>query len=164
MAYPLPTSEIVIRLLAAVALGALLGWERETHGKAAGFRTNVLIALGSAAFTLISLRMALHPGFRPDDRLDPIRALQGIIGGIGFLGAGSIIRSGGSVHGMTTAATIWVVGAAGIACGIGSYDIAASSIGVCFVVLWGLGIVEKRLMKNHNHHHFDASQDPDRAG
>ena len=133
-----------------------MGWEREARGKAAGFRTNMLIALGSAAFTLLSLKMAVMAG-GPDIRFDPIRAMQGVVGGIGFLGAGAIIRSGGSIHGMTTAATIWVVGAIGIACGIGSYDIAIVSTVFCFLVLTVLAIVEKRVI------HDGKSHDPPAA-
>ena len=142
---PLTLTDIIVRLGAALLCGAVMGWEREARGKAAGFRTNMLVALGSAAFTLLSLKIAAFNG-GPDLRFDPIRAMQGVIGGIGFLGAGAIIRSGGSIHGMTTAATIWVVGAIGIACGIGAYDIAIVSSVFCFLVLTVLAIVEKRVI------------------
>lgn len=136
-------TEIIVRLSVALLCGAVLGWEREAHGKAAGFRTNMLIALGSAAFTLLSLEIAsMAPG--PGQRFDPLRAIQGVIGGIGFLGAGAVIRAGGSIHGMTTAATIWVVGAIGIACGIGALAIAIVTIVLSFFVLTVLDIFERR--------------------
>lgn len=148
--HPLTLTDILVRILAALLCGAVLGWEREARGKAAGFRTNMLIAQGAAVFTMLSIELASRssgPG-----AYDPLRVLQGVIGGIGFLGAGAIIRSGGSIHGMTTAATIWVVGAAGVACGIGTYNafaIAFTSVVACFIVLTLLEIVAKRLIHDN---------------
>src|SRR6476619_7586587 len=87
------------RLLVAAALGAVLGLEREYHGKAAGLRTNTLITLGSALFTLLSLRLTVSPG-------ETERIAAQIVTGVGFLGGGAILRSRQSIHGLTTAATI----------------------------------------------------------
>ncbi|MCE9553722.1 MAG: MgtC/SapB family protein [Planctomycetes bacterium] len=142
-------TDIIVRLSAALLCGAVLGWEREARGKAAGFRTNMLIALGTAAFTLLSLEVAaMEAG--AGSRFDPLRAIQGVIGGIGFLGAGAVIRSEGSIHGMTTAATVWVVGAIGIACGIGSYSIAIVSVIFCFIVLTLLDVVARRFIHDES--------------
>lgn len=132
-------TEIIVRLSLALLSGAVLGWEREARGKAAGFRTNMLIVLGAAAFTLLSLQIAAM-GTEPGQRFDPRRVIQGVIGGIGFLGAGAVIRAGGSTHGMTTAATIWVVGAIGIACGIGAHTIAIVTVVLSFFVLTVLDV------------------------
>jgi len=154
-------TEVVLRLTAALLCGAVLGWEREARGKAAGFRTNMLIALGSAAITLLSLEVAARssgPG-----QYDPIRLLQGVIGGIGFLGAGAIMRAGGSIHGMTTAATIWVVGAIGIACGIGSYGIALICVVYCFIVLTVLDMVARRWIPTPDVKEDPENQDPEES-
>src|SRR5690242_18787072 len=97
----MPPIEVTLRLLAAAGLGGAIGIERELRQKAAGLRTNILIAVGSALFTVIAVDLA-HVSSTPD------RIPASIVTGIGFLGAGSILRSGKSIHGMTTAATIWV--------------------------------------------------------
>jgi len=122
--------EAVLRILAAAGLGAVLGWERETAEKPAGLRTHMMVAMGAAAFTLTSLFLfeqvaAANP---KETNLDPIRVVEGVVGGIGFLGAGAIIQSRGSVEGLTTAATIWVTGGIGAACAIGSIPIAATIV------------------------------------
>ena len=105
--------EMVLRLLLAAALGAIIGYQRERAGKPAGLRTHILICEGSALFTVASLY-----GF--GSAADPARIAAGIVAGIGFLGAGAIIRrEGGLVAGLTTAATIWAVAAVGLAAGAG---------------------------------------------
>jgi putative Mg2+ transporter-C (MgtC) family protein len=103
----------------ALLCGAALGWEREAKRKPAGLRTHMLVALGACAFTLATNIMVAGGGREAASVVDPARTVAGIIGGIGFLGAGTIIRSGSHVEGITTAATIWVTGAVGLACGIG---------------------------------------------
>jgi putative Mg2+ transporter-C (MgtC) family protein len=103
------------KLLAAVAAGALIGLERETHDKPAGFRTNILICLGAALFTVVSVRMA------DGGTVDRTRIAAQIVTGVGFLGAGAIIQFRGNVIGLTTAATIWVVASVGMAFGAGAY-------------------------------------------
>jgi putative Mg2+ transporter-C (MgtC) family protein len=127
---PLPDGELIRRLLTAALLGALLGFEREMKQKSAGLRTNVLIALGSALFTVMSYEMA------EGDAADPSRIAAQIVTGIGFLGAGAIIRQGLSVRGLTTAAGLWVVAAIGMAVGAGYYSAALIATGI---VLVGLG-------------------------
>lgn len=119
--------EIVARLALAVVCGGVFGWEREAHAKPAGLRTHMMVALGSATFVLVTTGAYAGLELR-DNNLDPLRTVQGIVGGIGFLGAGVIIQARGSVRGMTTAATIWVVGAVGVACGLGSYLVAVLTV------------------------------------
>lgn len=135
--------EIFVRIIVAVLCGGILGWERERNNRPAGLRTHMLVALGSAVFTLLALQMQ---GWGGEDAQyhDPLRAVQGIIGGIGFLGAGSIIQAHGSVKGITTAATIWVVGALGVACGAGLYPIAVLTVLMAYLILTLVGGLENR--------------------
>jgi len=128
----------MLRLLLAAGLGAAIGVERELRQKAAGLRTNMLIAVGSALFTVVSIELA-RAGGTPD------RIAAQIVSGIGFLGAGSILRSGKSIHGMTTAATIWVNSAVGMAAGAGLYGIATVATIITLVVLAALPFVEQYL-------------------
>jgi putative Mg2+ transporter-C (MgtC) family protein len=123
--------DIFRRLAAAVAIGALIGLERELRHKPAGLRTMALVALGSAMFVLIGLVSA-------DGSHDAVsRAIQGVVAGVGFLGAGSIMRGSTeeSIHGLTTAASIWLAAAAGIACGLGEWSLVASGCGLGLLVL-----------------------------
>ncbi|GAB3540117.1 MgtC/SapB family protein [Spirosoma fluminis] len=112
----------IIRLTAALMMGGVIGAEREYHGKAAGFRTMILICVGSALFTLVSGRVGSS-----DDRI-----AANIVNGIGFLGAGIILREDNRVRGLTTAATVWAVSALGMCLGSGLYDIAL--IGFAFII------------------------------
>ena len=122
--------EMVLRLLLATALGAIIGYQRERAGKPAGLRTHILICAGAALFTIASLY-----GFGAG--ADPARVAAGIVAGIGFLGAGAIIRrEEGVVAGLTTAATIWAVAAIGLAAGAGLYIISAVTTAVVLVVLF----------------------------
>jgi putative Mg2+ transporter-C (MgtC) family protein len=131
----MPPLDLLLRLLLAAALGAAIGVERELRRKPAGLRTNMLIALGAALFTTLSLRMASDGG-------TPDRIAAQVVSGIGFLGAGAILRSGRNVHGMTTAATIWVNAAIGMAAGAGEFGIAALATLVTLVVLTLLPPIE----------------------
>ena len=124
----MPTFDLLVRLMLAAALGAAIGVEREFRRKPAGLRTNILIALGSALFTTVSLHLAASGG-------TPDRIAAQIVTGIGFLGAGAILRHRESVHGMTTAATIWVNAAIGMAAGAGEYAMATIATLVTLVVL-----------------------------
>ena len=108
-------TRIVVRLCLAALLGGLLGYERERQGKAAGVRTHMLVALGAALAVLVPEQAGVQGA-------DMTRVIQGVVAGVGFLGAGSIIKSGdaeSSIHGLTTAAGIWLTAAVGIACGLG---------------------------------------------
>ena len=122
--------EMTLRLLLAAALGAIIGYQRERAGKPAGLRTHTLICVGAALFTIASLY-----GFGA--MADPARIAAGIVAGIGFLGAGAIIRrEEGIVAGLTTAATIWVVASIGLAAGAGLYLISAVTTAVILIVLF----------------------------
>lgn len=145
--------EILLRPAAAMIGAALLGLDREIQRKPAGLRTHMMVALGSAAFTLATL-MVFHQMQQQGNRwtgVDPIRVISGIVGGIGFLGAGAIIQSRGMVEGMTTAASIWVVGAIGVSCGAGYYRLAAMVVGYAVLVLVGIGWIERRLTGKTEH-------------
>ena len=121
--------EMFLRILLATALGAIIGYQRERVGKKAGLRTNSLICLGAALFTVVSFY-----GFGLT--ADPARVAAGIVTGIGFLGAGAILhREGGIVEGLTTAATIWAVAAVGLAAGAGLYLICAGASALILIVL-----------------------------
>ena len=130
MPVPLSALEIAERLLLAAAVGAVLGLERECRLKSAGLRTHILIALGSAMFTLMSYEMAQGmPG------ADPGRIAAQIVTGVGFLGAGAIMRTDSGIHGLTTAATVWVNAALGVAVGAGRYQLALLGSGVTLAAL-----------------------------
>jgi len=133
---PLPDGEIAQRLLLAVLIGGVIGAEREFRRKSAGFRTNILIALGSAVFTLVGLSMPSG---------DPARVAAQVVTGIGFLGAGAIVHSRESVQGMTTAATVWVNAALGVAAGTGHFKLAIMAGSITLLVLLILGPVERTL-------------------
>jgi putative Mg2+ transporter-C (MgtC) family protein len=111
-------AEVLLRLFAAAALGALIGVERELRERQAGLRTHLLVCVGSALFTLVSAYGFTDWGVR----VDPTRIAAQIVTGIGFLGAGAIIRQGLSVRGLTTAATLWLVAAIGMAVGAGYWE------------------------------------------
>ena len=143
MTPPLSDTELIQRLLLAALLGGLLGFERELRQKSAGLRTNILIAIGSALFTLMSYELADAAG------ADPSRVAAQIVTGIGFLGAGAIMRTDSGIYGLTTAATIWVNAAVGVACGGGEYHLAFIATGITLGVLLLLhpieGLIDRRL-------------------
>ena len=130
----MPTADIVLRLLLAAGLGAAIGVERELRQKPAGLRTNILIAVGSALLTMASIEIGR--GGTPD------RIAAQIVTGIGFLGGGAILRSGNTVRGMTTAATIWVNAAIGLAAGAGLFAMATMTAAITLLVLALLPPVE----------------------
>lgn len=121
--------ELIARLAVGLALGAVIGIEREVNRQPAGFRTHSLVALGAALFTVVSAS-----GFAGQDA-DPTRIAAQIVTGIGFIGAGTILRHGGSVRGLTTAASLWSVAAVGMAAGAGLYTLAAGGTLLVLVVL-----------------------------
>jgi putative Mg2+ transporter-C (MgtC) family protein len=126
--------ETGLRLLLAATVGALIGLNRDLHGKDAGLRTHSLVALGAAMIVLASAQLSTTP----ENRADVVsRAIQGVLTGIGFLGAGVILHdeSRRRVRGLTTAATIWVTALFGVACGVGAYYEALAGIALAFVVL-----------------------------
>ena len=138
--------ELIQRLLTAALLGSILGFERELRQKSAGLRTNILIAIGSALFTLMSYELAAEAG-----GADPGRVAAQIVTGIGFLGAGAIMRTNGGVQGLTTAATVWVNAAVGVAAGGGDYHLAYIATAITVAVLLVLQpletIIDRRFAK-----------------
>lgn len=130
--------DLLIRLLLAAVLGGLIGLEREISGKPAGLRTNILICVGAALLTELSLGIGLLTPERPN--ADPARIAAQIVSGIGFLGAGTIIQARGSVVGLTTAATLWVVAAIGMAVGAAAY---VEAIGTSVLVIAVLVVLRR---------------------
>jgi len=124
-------AEAMLRLVVAAVLGSLIGMEREIHGRSAGFRTQLLVALGAALAMVVSLHFARQFALRDPAswslRIDPARMAYGVMGGVGFLGAGVIMRQETGVKGLTTAASLWCTAAVGLACGFGMYAVAAFS-------------------------------------
>ena len=137
--------EVFLRLCLAAGLGGLVGLEREASGKPAGFRTHLLICMGAALLTELSRYVALEPGSTSQFRADPGRIAAQIVSGIGFLGAGTIMKARGAVRGLTTAATLWVVAAIGIAVGAGAYVPALLATTIVMFALFLLFRVEERL-------------------
>jgi putative Mg2+ transporter-C (MgtC) family protein len=132
--------ENVLRLLLAALLGAMVGFERERNEQPAGLRTNILVSIGACLFTLMStvgIDRAVGDLDTPI-RFDPSRVVSQVVVGIGFLGAGAIIKHGLTVRGLTTAAGLWVVAAIGTAVGLGSYDLALAATGIALVALYAL--------------------------
>lgn len=134
--------ELTLRLLVAAALGAAVGLEREYRHKAAGLRTNVLITIASALFTIMSVELGRVSG-------TPDRIAAQIVSGMGFLGGGAILRTGLNVHGMTTAATIWTMAAVGMAAGAGEYRLATIATALTLVVLAVLPPIESFFARLH---------------
>ena len=124
------TADDLVKLLLALVLGGLIGWERELYDKPAGFRTNTLICVGSTLFTIFSLKIGIIPG------TDSARIVAQIVSGIGFLGAGAIIRRGEAVLGLTTAATIWFVASIGMGIGAGYYVISSVGTALALAILF----------------------------
>jgi putative Mg2+ transporter-C (MgtC) family protein len=133
-----------LRLLAAAAMGAVIGFDREAKARPAGLRTHMLTAVAAALFTIMTIEMhqqlvaQKHPGG------DPIRIIEAITVGVSFLAAGSIIQRGRNVHGLTTGAGLWLAGAAGMTAGFGEYIIGAMAVGLALIILTGLGYIEDR--------------------
>jgi len=129
--------EDILKILLAVAAGGLIGIEREFRDKAAGFRTLIFICAGACLFTILSASFALDS--------DPNRIAANIVTGVGFLGAGVILRDGGKVIGLTTAATIWLTAAVGMGIGGGAYVLSGVMVVVALIVLWIMPALEFRI-------------------
>lgn len=135
----IPEWEAGVRLVLAMLLGGIIGWQRERTEKPAGFRTHILVCVGAALFTLVSAHGFFGTG------ADPARVASNIVVGIGFLGAGTIWRTGASVQGLTTAASLWTVAAIGTAAGIGYYFGAILTAAIALGVLTLFKVVEARI-------------------
>lgn len=141
----LTTAHIIIRLISAFILGGLIGLERELHGHAAGLKTHILVCLGSALIMLTSMHVFYL--YRDLTTIDPGRIAAGVITGIGFLGAGTILRFKASVRGLTTAASLWAVAGIGLAAGSGFYLGAYATSALVLFVLFFLTKVERVLVR-----------------
>lgn len=134
---------VAYRMTVAFLCGAIVGAERERKGKPAGLRTNILICLGATLFTMASELMAR---LTPEGPQETTRIAAQIVTGVGFLGAGAILRGGRGVHGLTTAATIWLVAAIGMIVGIGFPLLGLATAGMTVLTLTGLGRIEQRII------------------
>ena len=141
---------IFLSIILAIAFSGIIGFEREYYGHAAGLRTHILVATGSAIVMMISIYgFAAWDAAHPDAVRDPARLAAQIVTGIGFLGAGTILQTGTGIKGLTTATTIWIVMAIGIACGSGNFVIAALGTILAFVALVMMRKIEETMAK-HN--------------
>lgn len=168
---PLSPFEVIARVGAAVICGALVGLERERKRRPAGFRTMILISLGSCGFVLVGIEAImmyaeqarafgqLPPGVAAIGQSEISRVLQGLIGGIGFLGAGAVIQSKRAVRGVTTAAAVWVVAALGAACGLGFYTLAAIVGGATLFTLIVLELFEDKFFPEPNDGAFESKKE-----
>ncbi|SHI83548.1 putative Mg2+ transporter-C (MgtC) family protein [Geosporobacter subterraneus DSM 17957] len=135
------TYELILRLILSAIIGGLIGIEREANNRPAGLRTHILVTLGSALIMLISTH-----GFNNLPATgDPARLAAQVVSGIGFLGAGTILRTGNSIRGLTTAASIWVCGGIGLAIGGGYYLGGLTTAGIVLFSLMSLGVFEKKI-------------------
>jgi putative Mg2+ transporter-C (MgtC) family protein len=146
---------VISRILAAVVIGAAIGFERTFHGRPAGFRTHALVCVASALLMVVTVYQSEWMTAVPLDaiRTDPTRMAQGIMTGIGFLGAGVIFKEGLTVRGLTTAASIWVTAAIGILVGIGFYVPALVGTVATLLILSGFRAIEARLPSEFYAHH-----------
>jgi putative Mg2+ transporter-C (MgtC) family protein len=135
--------DLAVRLIVAAGLGAAVGAEREIHNHPAGIRTHMLVALGSGLFTVLSIHGFTGSG--GGSPVDPTRIAAQIVSGIGFLGAGAILKDGVVIRGLTTAASLWATAAVGMAAGAGEYVIALVSAVIILVSLWPINLLAERL-------------------
>jgi putative Mg2+ transporter-C (MgtC) family protein len=135
--------DLIVRLLVAALVGAGVGLEREIHGHPAGLRTHLLVSVGSAVFTILSFHG--FTGLAGGTAVDPTRIAAQVVSGIGFLGAGAIIKEGFSIRGLTTAASLWGTAALGMAAALAEYALAAAGVAVVLLSLWPLNPIADRL-------------------
>ena len=147
------SSDLIIRLAIAALMGGILGLEREIHGRPAGLRTHLLVSLGAAAFMIMSPLIA---GMNPNFPGDPGRIAAQIVTGIGFLGAGAIVKEGVSIRGLTTAACLWVAAAIGMACGAALY---AEAILITIMAIFALVLLPyaEVIFKTHSYRVLEIS-------
>ncbi|HPA32407.1 MAG TPA: MgtC/SapB family protein [Anaerolineaceae bacterium] len=141
----IPEYEIILRLGIAAVLGAVVGYERERHNQPAGLRTHMILVVGSALAMTLSINLAMQ--FRPDvPNGDPARLAAQVLSGIGFLGAGAILRLGTNVRGLTTATSLWSMAVVGLSVGAGYYLVALAATALLILALSALDVVEKHLI------------------
>ena len=147
--------EMLLRLIAALLAGACIGYERSFHGRPAGLRTHVLVCLASAVLMLVTVYEDHWVRVAGESRLDPTRMAQGIMTGIGFLGAGVIVKEGLNVRGLTTAASIWITAAIGVLAGVGLYLPMTFSVVLALLVLSVFRWIENRV-PTQAYYYFDV--------
>lgn len=144
--------DILLRVISAICLGFIIGFEREITNKYAGLRTHILVCLGACVFTIISiygfpeLVNADIPNYNPTGIRDTARVAAQVVTGIGFIGAGTVLRNGPTVFGLTTAATLFMAASIGMACGAGMYGLAIAASIISVAVLTLIRIFEKRVL------------------
>lgn len=148
--------DIGLRLVASVLLGGIIGYERENTRRPAGFRTHILVCVGAALVMITS--EFIFDIYKNSANLDPSRLGAQVISGIGFLGAGTIIRNGFNVKGLTTAASLWAVACVGIAAGIGFYEGAVFASILIFITLRGLKAIERKVSSKYRTIHVVADE------
>lgn len=136
-------AELTTRLLLAVALGAIIGIDREARSRPAGLRTHMLTALAAAVFTIIALEIYEEIGTARGLSGDPIRAIEAVTAGVAFLATGGIIHARGQVRGLTTGAAMWLAGAVGVSCGAGYFYVAALATALAVLILTLVYFVER---------------------
>ncbi len=137
--------EVTCRLLLAMLIGGLIGWEREIEGKPAGLRTLILVSLAAAIYVVGATGAAMAAG----EELQAVRAMSGIAGGVGFLGAGLILQQRGEVRLLTTAAAVWGSAAVGMTLGLGEYYTGILGGVLVFVTLRFIDVLEEQVIKQH---------------
>lgn len=147
--------EMLLRLIAALLAGTCIGYERAFHGRPAGLRTHVLVCLASAVLMLVTVYEDHWVRVAGESRLDPTRMAQGIMTGIGFLGAGVIVKEGLNVRGLTTAASIWITAAIGVLAGVGLYLPMVFSVVLALIVLSVFRWIEMRV-PTQAYYYFDV--------
>lgn len=148
-------SELALRMIVAAILGGLVGIEREWSNHAAGFRTHILVCLGSATIMLLSIYGFSEFVYETQVRVDPARLAAQVVSGIGFLGAGAIMRNGNVIKGLTTAASVWVVGAIGLCVGAGFLVGAFVCTFLVLISLYLLNKWEKHLLRHRRLHEVE---------
>lgn len=149
--------EIALRLVLALLLGGIIGFEREQANHAAGFRTNILVCVGACLMMLLSIYGFANFVDELNVRVDPARLAAAVITGVGFLGAGTIMFTGKKISGLTTAASLWVVAALGLAVGAGFYFAAIVVLVLVITTLWLFNKIEKRVFKNKKDYHVELN-------
>lgn len=156
--------EILLRLAIAVFTGGAIGYEREYKNRPAGFRTHILVCIGATVISLIQVnmneeiirRVLINPNLKDILRADYGRLSAQVISGIGFLGAGTIIHNKGSIKGLTTAATLWLVATLGLAIGYGYYVISLAALVICVIVLISLKRIQNKLFHGDSNMKIDV--------
>ena len=157
---PIAALDVLLKMFIAVLLSGLIGWEREGRDQPAGLRTHIILCIGATMITIVSIRSVADLG-----GMEPTRIMAQIVSGIGFLGAGAIMRLGMTVRGLTTATTLWAIAGVGMAIGAGYYLPAVITVGTMFVVLHYLENLPVRVEGSRNMHlSVIAQAQPGRVG